>query len=116
MDDLTRAEYDQWRDLCERLLRARMITQTDLDSPVNKRLPLYASDHDMFAFIASANTVNEPGNPDGLRRGLVVANSEVGASTLMVLRFLYREMCGNHIIWGAEERDRVEGAARRYDS
>lgn len=71
--------------------------------PQGERLPLYASDHDMFAFVCSNECrISEPGNPDGLRRGLIVANSEVGASTLQVLRFLFREMCGNHIIWGAE--------------
>lgn len=68
------------------------------------RLPLYASDHDMFAFLMRADRViAEPGNPDGLKRGIIACNSEVGASKLRVLRFLYREMCGNHIIWGAEK-------------
>lgn len=67
------------------------------------RLPLYASDHDMFVFMRSTEVgIKEPGNPDGLRRGVIVANSEVGAKTLLMLRFLYRAMCGNHIIWGAE--------------
>jgi hypothetical protein len=37
-----------------------------------------------------------------LQRGVIVENSEVGASSLKLTRFLYREMCGNHIIWGAE--------------
>lgn len=63
---------------------------------------LYASDHDMFAFIRNRSAViREPGNPDGLQRGVIVENSEVGASALKMTRFLYREMCGNHIIWGA---------------
>lgn len=68
------------------------------------RLPLYASDHDMFAFIMHPDRViKEPGNPSGLKRGLIASNSEVGAGKLRLLRFLYREMCGNHIIWGAED-------------
>jgi len=63
---------------------------------------LYASDHDMFAFVRNRGAVvREPGNPDGLQRGVIVENSEVGASSLKMTRFLYREMCGNHIIWGA---------------
>jgi len=63
---------------------------------------LYASDHDMFAFIRNSSArVAEPGNPTGLQRGVIVENSEVGASALKLTRFLYREMCGNHIIWGA---------------
>lgn len=65
---------------------------------------LYASDHDMFAFMRhSQHTISEPGNPDGLRRGVIVENSEVGSGSLKLTRFLYRMMCGNHIVWGAEE-------------
>ena len=65
---------------------------------------LYASDHDMFAFVRNNNVViREQGNPDGLQRGVIVQNSEVGASALKLTRFLYREMCGNHIIWGASK-------------
>lgn len=70
-----------------------------------KALPaLYASDHDMFAFVRNNSVViREPGNPDGLQRGVIVENSEVGASALKLTRFLYRELCGNHIIWGASK-------------
>lgn len=69
---------------------------------IDDRPALYASDHDMFAFIRNRSViVREPGNPDGLQRGVIVENSEVGASALKLTRFLYREMCGNHIIWGA---------------
>lgn len=65
---------------------------------------LYASDHDMFAFIMHPDrVVKEAGNPLGLKRGLIAGNSEVGGGSLWLLRFLYREMCGNHIIWGAED-------------
>jgi hypothetical protein len=72
------------------------------------RLPLYASDHDCFAFIChSDRVVKEAGNPDGLIRGMIVINSEVGASKLRRLRFLYRGMCGNHIIWDASDLDEV---------
>lgn len=39
----------------------------------------------------------------GIYKGVIVENSEVGASSLKLTRFLYRYMCGNHIIWGAEE-------------
>lgn len=69
---------------------------------IDDRPALYASDHDMFAFLRNRSVVvREPGNPDGLQRGVIVENSEVGASALKITRFLYREMCGNHIIWGA---------------
>jgi len=72
---------------------------------------LYASDHDMFAFIMNPDrVVKEAGNELGLKRGLIAGNSEVGGGSLWLLRFLYREMCGNHIIWGAE--DVIEVRAR----
>lgn len=78
---------------------------------IDDKLPLYASDHDMFAFIMHPDRViREAGNPSGLKRGLIAGNSEVGGGSLWLLRFLYREMCGNHIIWGAE--DVIEVRAR----
>lgn len=65
---------------------------------------LYASDHDMFAFVRNNSVVvREAGNPDGLQRGVIVSNSEVGAASLKLTKFLYREMCGNHIVWGASK-------------
>lgn len=71
---------------------------------IDDRLPLYASDHDMFVFLRSTDRyVKESGADLPLWRGVIVENSEVGASALKLTRFLYREMCGNHIIWGASE-------------
>jgi len=67
------------------------------------RLPLYASDHDMFAFLRSTDKWIDEGTDCPLWRGIIVENSEVGASALKLTRFLYREMCGNHIIWGASK-------------
>jgi hypothetical protein len=69
---------------------------------IDDKLPLYASDHDMFVFLSNRNvTVSEAGSSGAVYRGVIVENSEVGASALKLTRFLYREMCGNHIIWGA---------------
>ena len=66
--------------------------------------PLYASDHDMFAFLVFPSvTIIEAGSTDPLYRGVIIENSEVGASALKLTRFSYREMCGNHIIWGASK-------------
>lgn len=71
---------------------------------IDDRLPLYASDHDMFAFLSQRNaTVAEVGSDSPMYKGVIVENSEVGASALKLTRFLYREMCGNHIIWGASQ-------------
>lgn len=70
---------------------------------IDDRLPLYASDHDMFAFLRSTDKTVEEGNGQPVWKGVIVENSEVGASSLKLTRFLYREMCGNHIIWGASK-------------
>lgn len=61
---------------------------------------IYASDHDMFVFLRNDDRrIDEPHNPEGLARGVIIENSEVGASSLRVTRFLYRYQCQNHIIW-----------------
>lgn len=109
---LTSNRYERiWnRDLTERLLdmksRGWDVATPDLSLGAgfdDGRRPLYVSDHDLFAFVCSQNTVRESGNPDGLLRGLIVENSIVGASKLRLTRFLYRGMCGNHIIWNASD-------------
>ena len=63
---------------------------------------LYASDHDMFAFVMTPDrvVVDPVGQP--LRRGLIVQNSEVGDKSLAFMGFYFRDVCANHIIWGAE--------------
>jgi len=105
----TSERYERiWNDeVTERLLdlkaRGWDVARPDIRVQ-DDRLPLYLSDHDVFAFISHRDRViAEPGNPAGLQRGLIVENSIVGASKLRLTRFLYREMCGNHIIWGASD-------------
>lgn len=70
-----------------------------------RELPaLYASDHDMFAFLVNHNLhVEEKGSDGALFKGIIVENSEVGAGSLKLTRFLGREICGNHIIWGVSK-------------
>lgn len=63
---------------------------------------LYASDHDMFAFMVNEGRRIEDGSDGGLSRGFFITNSEVGAASLKVTTFLYRHVCGNHIVWGAK--------------
>lgn len=63
---------------------------------------IYASDHDMFAFMVNEDKRLEDGSDGGLSRGFFVSNSEVGAAALRVTLFHYRHVCGNHIVWGAE--------------
>lgn len=65
---------------------------------------LYASDHDLFVFMVNDGVrISEPGNADGLARGFFISNSETGAASFVVTRFLYRTVCGNHIVWGAKQ-------------
>jgi Domain of unknown function (DUF932) len=61
---------------------------------------LYASDHDMFAFLMGEQRIVDPVG-QGMFRGIIVANSEVGDRSLMIQSFLFREVCWNHIIWDA---------------
>jgi hypothetical protein len=63
---------------------------------------LYAGDRDMFAFMVNEAARIEDGTDQGLSRGFFLQNSEVGASSVKITAFLYRHVCGNHIVWGAE--------------
>jgi hypothetical protein len=63
---------------------------------------LYASDHDMFAFMVNEDyRISVPGSPTGMARGFFVEHSEVGDSAYRVWLFLYEFVCGNHIVWNA---------------
>jgi hypothetical protein len=83
---------------------------------------LYASDHDVFIFMIDGGSIVDGGGPrDQLNRGFMVWNSEVGASTFGLMTFLFRVVCGNHIIWGAEDVNRLlirhtSGAPSRFDA
>lgn len=68
---------------------------------------LYASDRDMFVFLADEkNKIEVPnrrnGLPGTLSRGFFVWNSEVGSTSLGIGTFLFDYVCMNRIIWGAE--------------
>src|SRR5882672_5245986 len=73
---LTSTKYERiWnREVTERLLglKAQGWDVATPDLNIGARFddgtrPLYASDHDMFAFVCSQNTISESGNPDGLK-------------------------------------------------
>ena len=76
-----------------------------LDPSEMKSTALYASDHDLFAFLRNENLGirTRPNGETTGRRGVIVENSEVGESSLRLTRFIYDYMCGNHIIWGASQ-------------
>lgn len=65
---------------------------------------LFRSDRDSFAFFYSEKDPHDAFG--GLRKGVVVFNSEVGAKSLGFMTFLFRDVCGNFLIWGAETVDR----------
>ena len=90
----------------ERLLRLKDLgwTEKPLATDDAAEGDIYASDHDLFVFLRNDDRrIDEPGNPEGLARGVIVENSEVGASALRVTRFLYRFQCQNHIIWDTKD-------------
>jgi hypothetical protein len=69
---------------------------------------LYASDRDLFIFLADeTRRIEVPNRRDGkngaMARGFIVWNSEVGSQTLGVAMFLFDYVCQNRIIWGQQE-------------
>jgi hypothetical protein len=62
---------------------------------------LYASDHDMFAFLVAPDRVIDDGTGGALMRGVFIKNSEVGDASLSFTFFLMQAVCGNHIVWNA---------------
>ncbi len=64
---------------------------------------LYASDHDMFAFLVDPTRKIEDGSDGGLFRGFFIWNSEVGSASFGICAFLWRSICGNHIVWDVKD-------------
>ena len=80
---------------------------TALDSVTKDNTTLFASDRDMFVFLADEkNRIEVPnrrnGQPGSLARGFFVWNSEVGSTTLGIATFLFDYVCCNRIVWGAQ--------------
>jgi hypothetical protein len=95
-------------EVAERLQRLNTVwrvppARTDDEKPSG----IYASDHDMFVFLVNDSVRIADGTDQGLGRGVFVSNSEVGAAALRVTRFLYRYVCGNHIVWGAKNVEEI---------
>ena len=79
---------------------------------------LYASDHDMFAFLVNPEAVIENGmSPGGMRRGTMIRQSEVGECSIWKMDFLFDTVCGNHIVWGAQDvsQTRVRHTGSAHD-
>lgn len=88
-------------DWAQRSAGADQVGATVLDPNADRAL--YASDHDMFAFVMSPERSILDPMGHALRRGVIVQNSEVGAASLKFMGFMFRDVCCNHIIWGAQE-------------
>ena len=83
---------------------------------------LYASDRDMFVFLADErHRIELPNRRDGqtgsLARGFFVWNSETGSQTLGVSTFLFDYVCCNRIVWGARnvEEFRIRHTSKAPD-
>lgn len=69
---------------------------------------LFASDRDMFVFLADeTNRIEIPNRRAGkmgtFARGFFVWNSEVGSATFGLATFLFDYTCCNRIVWGARD-------------
>ncbi len=102
-----------WGDTTGHRVRTAMdsdIIDFGVESPLSVKVGdditpsgLYASDHDMFAFMVNPDTRIDDGSDGGLMRGFFLWNSEIGTKSIGATSFLLRTVCGNHIVWGAEE-------------
>jgi len=79
------------------------------DVPITKdNTTLFASDRDMFVFLADEKnrvSVNNRRNGESgtLARGFFIWNSEVGDKSLGAAFFLFDYACCNRIVWGAQD-------------
>lgn len=85
---------------------------------------LFMSDRDTFMFLTDPHRPivvgkTKDGDDDVLYRGFIIGNSEVGKSSLWLKAFLFRGVCENRIIWGAQDIETVrvnhtKGAPERW--
>lgn len=72
----------------------------------------YLGDRDMFLFLVDGNRdLDDPSDRGRLFRGFILRNSDVGAAALSLDLFLFRLVCGNHLIWGFQ---RLASFRRRH--
>ena len=79
---------------------------------------LYASDRDMFVFLADEkNRIEVPnrrdGKPGSLAKGFYVWNSEVGDTTFGLGVFLFDFVCCNRIVWGQQDYQELKIVHRK---
>lgn len=73
----------------------------------------YRGDRDSTAILISGGSiVTDPSASMGeMYRGLIIRNSEVGSCAVHLITFLFRALCGNHLIWGIGD---VASYSRRH--
>ena len=110
-DDLLRKLIDRFGD--GRTGTFRVPGEFGKDVEITKaNTTLFAGDRDMFVFLADEhNRIEIPnrrnGQPGSLSRGFFVWNSEVGARTLGIKKFLFDYVCCNRIVWGATDVETI---------
>lgn len=93
------ADFDTRIATAEQAALSLTVKAGDVIAPAG----LYASFEDMFVFLVQKDKVIADGSESGLMRGIIVWNSEVGKTTFGMQSFYFRGVCGNHIIWDAED-------------
>jgi hypothetical protein len=78
-----------------------------IDTSRTERAGLYASDRDCFLFMIDVGSRLEAGPRAQLNRGFFVWNSETGSRSFGLMTFLFNQVCGNNIVWGASDIQRL---------
>lgn len=73
---------------------------------------------ELFVFMVNMSARINDGTTEGLSRGVFVSNHELGGKAFKVVRFMFRHVCGNHIVWDASgvEEIRVIHKGRQAES
>ena len=74
---------------------------------VTKCAGLYCGDRDMFCFLVNEKYRVNDGTDKGLAPGFYIGNSEVGAQGYNITSFWHRFVCGNHMVWGIQDIEKV---------
>src|SRR4030095_2126594 len=93
----------------------------NVDTSRIERAGLYASDRDVFMFMIDGGSRLEAGPRAQLHRGFFVWNSETGSRSFGLMTFLFNEVCGNNIVWGAQDVNKLvirhtSGGPYRFDA
>lgn len=76
------------------------------ESQGSKNAGLYAGDRDMFVFMVNESARIKDGSNEGLARGFFLSHSETVYDAWELTAFLYRYVCGNHIVWDVADVQR----------